>query len=130
MSCTWKNSRAILTAPVSLKIRDVDQYRANAAVAHAHARARANGWKKEEPEDETNYAILCPKCRSANVVLKGRVTDLADPPPTAKFQWRCDTCGYQWVDDGIVEEVAGGQSWPAEEFPARDEDSSEDLDPK
>lgn len=111
--------------PVSLKIRDVDRDRAYAAVAHARARARANGWEKE-PEDEKDYAILCPNCRSAKVVLEGRDSKLTEPPPTAKFQWRCDDCGHQWVDDGILKEVAGGQSWPGEEFPS----PSEEWDPK
>jgi DNA-directed RNA polymerase subunit M/transcription elongation factor TFIIS len=112
--------------PVSLKVREVDLDRAHDAVARARAKARANGNNEEkEPEDEKDYAILCPKCRSAKVVLKGRDTGLAAPPPTAKFRWRCDACGYRWVDDGIVQEVAGGQSWPGEEFPSRDEDSSE-----
>jgi DNA-directed RNA polymerase subunit M/transcription elongation factor TFIIS len=105
--------------PVSLKIRDVDRDRAYAAVARARARARANDGNEKEPEEEKNYAILCPKCHSAEVVLEGRDSDLAEPPPTAKFQWRCDACGYQWVDDGITQEAAGGQSWPGEEFSSR-----------
>lgn len=102
--------------PVNLKIREGDQERARVAVARARARARADDHNEEkEPEDEKDYAILCPKCRSAKVVLKGREPDLTYPPPTAKFRWKCDACGHQWVDDGIVQEVAGGQSWPGDE---------------
>lgn len=105
--------------PVSLKIRDVDQKRAYAAVARARARTSANdGNEEKEPEDEKDFAILCPKCRSAKVVMEGRDTDLAEPPPTAKFQWSCDACGHQWEDEGIVQEAAGGQSWPGEEIPS------------
>jgi DNA-directed RNA polymerase subunit M/transcription elongation factor TFIIS len=120
--------------PVSLKIRDVDRNRAASAVARAWeladlARTKADG-NKEEPEEEKDYAILCPKCHSAEVVLEGRDSELAEPPPTAKFQWRCDACGHQWVDDGIEQEVAGGQSWPGEEFPSRDGDSSEERGQK
>lgn len=110
--------------PVSLKIRDVDRDRAYAAVARARARARANDGNEKEQEDKKDYAILCPKCRAAKVVLVGRDSKLAEPPPTAKFQWSCDACGHQWVDDGILQEVAGGQSWPGEEFPIRNEGSS------
>jgi DNA-directed RNA polymerase subunit M/transcription elongation factor TFIIS len=110
--------------PVSLKIRDVDRDRAYAAVARARARARANDGNEKESEDKKDYAILCPKCRSAKVVLKGRDSMLAEPPPTAKFLWSCDACGHQWVDEGILQEAAGGQSWPGEEFPSRDKDSS------
>jgi DNA-directed RNA polymerase subunit M/transcription elongation factor TFIIS len=111
--------------PVSLKIRNVDRQRAKAAVARAWERAKRNGYV-EDPEEKKDYAILCPKCRSAKVVLEGRDSKLAEPPPTAKFQWRCDACGHQWVDDGIEQKVAGGQSWPGEEFPA----PSEEWDPK
>jgi len=82
--------------------------------------------QKDETEEEKNYAILCPKCRSAKVVLEGRDSKLAEPPPTARFQWRCDACGHLWVDDGIEQKVDGGQSWPGEEFPA----PSEEWDPK
>lgn len=109
---------------VSLKVRDVDRDRALLALQHARdAFWRDN--KEEDPEEEKDYAILCPKCRSAKVVMEGRDSMLAYPPPTARFQWICDACGHQWVDEGIVQEVAGGQSWPGEEFPSRGEDSSE-----
>jgi len=99
--------------PVSLKIRDVDRNRAAAAVARAWeladlARTKADG-NKEEPEEEKDYAILCPKCHSAEVVLEGRDSELAEPPPTAKFQWRCDACGHQWSDEGLEQEVPPGQ---------------------
>jgi hypothetical protein len=107
--------------PVSLKIRDVDRHRAYAAVARARAR-----WGDDDPHDGKDYAILCPKCHSAKIVLKGRDSMLAEPPPTAKFLWSCDACGHQWVDEGITQEAAGGQSWPGEEFPSRDKDSSKD----
>jgi len=99
--------------PVSLKIRDVDRNRAAAAVARAWeladlARTKADG-NKEEPEEEKDFAILCPKCHSAEVVLEGRDSELAEPPPTAKFQWRCDACGHQWSDEGLEQEVLPGQ---------------------
>jgi|SRR5882724_4333877 len=104
-----------ITSFLSLKVRADDLKRADAALP--------------DPDEEKDYAILCPKCRSAKVVLKGYDTDLVPPPPTAKFQWSCDACGHQWVDDGITQEVAGGQSWPGEEFP-RDKGSSEEWNPK
>jgi len=100
---------------LSLEVRADDLKRAHAALDRAD--------EEEEPEDEKDYAILCPKCSSAKVVLKGRATA---PPPPPRFQWSCDACGHQWADEGIEQEVAGGQSWPGEEFPA----PSEDWDPK
>ena len=99
--------------------------------AHA-ALDRAYDEEDDDPEEKKDYAILCPRCRSAKVVLKGRTTALeaSDASPLGvKFQWSCDACGHQWVDGGWVREVAGGQSWPGEEFPSPDKGSSE-WDPK
>jgi hypothetical protein len=104
--------------PVNLKIREVDRRRALAAVARAWERAKRDGYV-EEPEENKDFAILCPKCRSAKVVLEGRDSKLAYPPPTARFQWSCNDCGHRWSDEGIEQEVAGGQSWPGEEFSSR-----------
>jgi DNA-directed RNA polymerase subunit RPC12/RpoP len=84
----------------------------------------------DDPEEKKEFAILCPKCHSAKVVMEGRELDLKEPELAAKFEWRCETCGHQWEDKGLVQEVAGGQSWPGEEFPSHDEKSSEELDPK
>jgi DNA-directed RNA polymerase subunit M/transcription elongation factor TFIIS len=99
---------------LSVEVRADDVKRARAA---SHP-AEGDGEQKDL-EEEKNYAILCPKCHSARVVLEGRDSDLAEPPPMAKFQWSCDSCGYQWVDDGFTQEAAGGQSWPGEEFSSR-----------
>jgi hypothetical protein len=122
--------RGRFDGPVSLKIRDVDRKRAFIALDRAAdaSRRNSNKEKEEDPDEEKDYAILCPKCRSAMVVLEGPDTDLSESPPRDKFQWRCDACGYRWVDDGIVQEVPGGQAWPGEEFPSRDRDSSEERD--
>ena len=81
-------------------------------------RCRACGYYIHPP------GVLCPKCHSAQVVLQRGEPELKEPYFRAKFQWRCDACGYQWVDDGFTKEAAGGQSWPGEEFPSRDKDSS------
>ncbi|HWG39319.1 MAG TPA: hypothetical protein VN658_02125 [Candidatus Acidoferrales bacterium] len=104
--------RGRFNGPVSLKIRDVDRNRALAAFARPHGDNN-----EKAPEDEKDYAILCPKCHSAKVVLEGRDSGMAEPPPTAKFQWSCDACGHQWVDDGILQETAGGQPGREKSFP-------------
>ncbi|MGB9122817.1 MAG: hypothetical protein WCE73_19530 [Candidatus Angelobacter sp.] len=104
---------------LSLEVRADDVKRARAASYPAEG----DGGQKN-PEEEKNCAILCPKCHSAEVVLEGRDSDLAEPPPTAKFQWSCDACGYQWVNEGVLQEVLGGPSWPGEEFPSHDKDDS------
>ena len=113
--------RGRFNGPVSLKVRYIDRDRAFIALDRALDAAWRVHYDNEgkEPEEEKEYAILCPKCRSAQVVLEGRDSELAEPPPTAKFQWSCDACGHQWVDEGILQEAAGGQSWPGEEFSSR-----------
>jgi rubrerythrin len=109
---------------LTLEVRPDDVNRAHAALERAYEEEA-----KDDPE-ETEYAILCPQCHSTKVVLKGRTSTLEANPFGIKFQWICDACGHQWVDNGWVQEVAGGQSWPGEEFPTRDGDSSEERDPK
>jgi DNA-directed RNA polymerase subunit RPC12/RpoP len=109
---------------LSLEVRADDVKRAHAALDRAYEEEGKN-----DPE-ETEYAILCPQCHSAKVFLKGRTSTLDVSPRGVKFQWSCDACGHQWVDNGWVQEVAGGQSWPGEGFPTRDGNSSEERDPK
>jgi DNA-directed RNA polymerase subunit M/transcription elongation factor TFIIS len=110
---------------LSLEVRADDVKRAHAAMD----REVDAEIEEDDPEENKEFAILCPKCHSAKVVLKGRTSTLEASPRGVKYQWSCDACGHQWVDDGWVQEVAGGQSWPGEEFRSRDEDSS-DRDPK
>jgi predicted RNA-binding Zn-ribbon protein involved in translation (DUF1610 family) len=87
-----------------LEVRADDVKRADAALK----RAIDEEIKEADPDDK-DYAVLCPKCRSAKVVMAGRSN-------AEKFQWSCDACGYQWQDEGIAQEAVGGQSWPGEEF--------------
>ena len=123
---------------VSLKVREVDWDRASIALAKAgdagwwdKASWLDNGKEEEGSDEEKDYAILCPKCRSPKVVLVGQDTEvLAESPPRDKFQWSCDACGHQWVDEGVAQELPGGQSWPGEEFPTREGDASEEREPK
>jgi DNA-directed RNA polymerase subunit M/transcription elongation factor TFIIS len=105
---------------ICLEVRADDEKRAHAAML----RAIDKEIEEDDPGEKKEYAILCPECRSAKVVLEGRDLKLADPPSRAKFQWRCDACGHRWVDDGITQEAAGGQSWTGEELPSRNKDSS------
>lgn len=105
---------------ITLEVRAHDVKRAHAA----WERAIDDEFKKEndDPEEKKEYAILCPKCHSAKVVLRGGTSTLEDSaasPLGINFHWSCDACGHQWVDSGIAQEVAGGQSWPGEEFSSR-----------
>jgi hypothetical protein len=81
---------------LTLEVRKSDWKRARAVLAQAV--------KDDYSDDEKDYAVLCPKCRSEMVVMEER-----DPSSTAPYHWHCDVCGHQWSDEGIVEEVPAGQ---------------------
>jgi ribosomal protein L37AE/L43A len=66
--------------------------------------ALAQALEYDDTDDEKDYAVLCPKCRSGAVVLEER-----DSSSTAPFHWHCDACGHQWSNEGIVEEVPAGK---------------------
>lgn len=70
-----------------------------------------------EPEEDP---IRCPKCQSEEVIFNGLVTEppddefpsassAAESPASSsaddapqKFDWTCDSCGYEWKDDGVA----------------------------
>ena len=101
---------------VNVKIRDVDWQRTLARLAHLE---RDSGKEtQEEPEEEQDSRIVCPHCNSEEIVFEGRDwKDSTDPPPTAKFNWSCSACGYQWKDDGIEQEAPAGQKDDLPESP-------------
>ncbi len=59
----------------------------------------------EEPDDETEYAVLCPKCHSQEVFLRDDGPEAQATAAEAKFKWQCDGCGHQWEDEGIEEKL-------------------------
>lgn len=68
---------------------------------------------KDEPasekiEEAADVAIHCPKCHSEEVVFGHMQDEDADTPYPEKHQkivqkydWKCDSCGYEWQDDGV-----------------------------
>ena len=71
---------------LTLEVRESDLKRAHAVLAEDED-------DDDNTDDEKDYAILCPKCRSGAVVL----------------DWHCDACGHRWSDEGIGQEVPAGQ---------------------
>ena len=64
--------------------------------------------EKENSGGKKEFAILCPKCHSAEVVLEEMdAQPVGDPPIASKFQWICDACGHQWEDG----RVGAGSCW-------------------
>ena len=69
--------------------------------------------KAFEPADEPDLELdaeyahtQCPRCHSEDVVF-GESSEDGKPSEqiTDKFQWTCESCGYKWEDDGVVEPV-------------------------
>ncbi len=82
-------------------------------VGYPYARQALQGYEPaneppEEKEDlhglDEDIPATCPKCRSTEVVFEGLAPAPAkeEHDSNRNFQWICDSCGYQWEDEGIV----------------------------
>lgn len=88
---------------VDVRVRDFDQQRAMAALAHAAAREEQ---PQNDTEEETPYTPHCPRCHSTDIVFQSLDLDpVTKSALDSKFNWSCDACGYQWKDDGIEKET-------------------------
>ena len=81
---------------LTVEVMEGDLKRARAALEQA--------FEDDDTEEEEDYAVVCPKCRTEAAVLEER-----DSSSTAPFHWHCDACGYRWSDEGIEQEVPAGK---------------------
>ena len=60
----------------------------------------------KEEEEAGELVVRCPQCHSEEVVFGGGTATLivASDDSSQKYKWICDSCGYQWEDDGIAKE--------------------------
>ncbi len=91
--------KSSFSAGVDLKVRAIDRTRACATLAH-HNSDEPN---ELDPDEDKEFAIVCPKCHSTEVVFEAKDPQVANPIADTKFNWTCDDCGHQWKDDGIVQ---------------------------
>ncbi|HTS37551.1 MAG TPA: hypothetical protein VMH04_17880 [Candidatus Solibacter sp.] len=56
-------------------------------------------------ENQEPVPVRCPKCRSEEVIFEELEppADATKEPP--KFKWVCDSCGNEWIDDGVANEA-------------------------
>jgi DNA-directed RNA polymerase subunit M/transcription elongation factor TFIIS len=81
---------------IDLKVRYVDNQRALYVLSRS---------LPSEPQDQSEYVPVCPKCNSREIVFESLDEQKAASSAfDAKFNWKCDACGYQWKDDGIEKE--------------------------
>jgi DNA-directed RNA polymerase subunit M/transcription elongation factor TFIIS len=87
---------------VYVRVRAVDRENAYQALANA---PDENEQPENMPPEDAEFAVLCPKCHSAEVIFQGQDVEAAPTDGDAKYIWQCDDCGYEWKDDGIVKEL-------------------------
>jgi hypothetical protein len=51
--------------------------------------------ESQDTEQSEEFNIVCPKCKSQDIILN-------DLDSSSKFDWSCDACGHQWLDDGVA----------------------------
>ena len=78
-------------------------------VPWARQAMQKNYFPGDEPVDalaeaEKDIPVRCPKCRSTEVVIERLASEAAKDKASPKFEWICDACGYEWEDDGVVQE--------------------------
>jgi hypothetical protein len=74
--------------------------------------AMRNYFPADEPPEEKldihgedfKVEVRCPKCHSTDVIFERLVSEPTneDARPPSKFNWTCDSCGYEWEDDGVA----------------------------
>jgi DNA-directed RNA polymerase subunit M/transcription elongation factor TFIIS len=65
-----------------------------------------------QPQEETKeIPVACPRCHSTEVIFESltgeedsAIENRAAQDPSSKYQWSCGDCGYEWEDDGILQE--------------------------
>ena len=60
---------------------------------------------KEENDELKEIPVQCPRCHSTEVVLEEAIAPDEEQAAPQKFEWRCDSCGSRWEDDGILKEA-------------------------
>jgi DNA-directed RNA polymerase subunit M/transcription elongation factor TFIIS len=85
---------------VEIKVFLSDSGRARAALA-----SYAPQKEEDVPDDDEQYAVLCPKCHSREVVFEGQDIEAGATAAEAKLNWTCDDCGHKWQDEGIAEKL-------------------------
>lgn len=60
----------------------------------------------KEKEELDELPVRCPKCKSTEVVFEDLVGEPTASAENAasRFKWKCDSCGHEWEDDGVVTE--------------------------
>jgi len=88
---------------VSVQIMQIGLPWARSAMAQYEPEDDQTPKDTAEPEE---VAVSCPQCHSEEVVFEGLTSEPAKgtDDSSQKYQWKCDSCGHQWEDDGVAKE--------------------------
>jgi DNA-directed RNA polymerase subunit M/transcription elongation factor TFIIS len=61
---------------------------------------------QKQGEELEELPVRCPKCQSTEVIFEGLSGEekTATDDSSSRFQWKCDACGHEWEDEGVVKE--------------------------
>ena len=57
----------------------------------------------KDPEPTDDVPVRCPKCHSEEVVFEDLLPG-GSGEELSRYKWKCDSCGSEWEDDGVVED--------------------------
>jgi DNA-directed RNA polymerase subunit M/transcription elongation factor TFIIS len=84
---------------VELKVHALNSRRASNVLA------RYAPEEEEDPDEDAEYAVLCPKCHSPEITFSNAMPDAEDTSAATKYNWSCDACGHEWTDEGIAQKL-------------------------
>ncbi|HST13202.1 MAG TPA: hypothetical protein VLL05_22685 [Terriglobales bacterium] len=89
---------------VSVQVMRIGLPWASQAIAN-YAPANEPPEEKEE-EERKETSVACPKCRSEDVIFEQLTPESGNETDKSKsrFAWVCDSCGYEWEDEGVANE--------------------------
>jgi DNA-directed RNA polymerase subunit M/transcription elongation factor TFIIS len=61
--------------------------------------------EEEDPDEDAEYAVMCPKCHSQEITLNNSAPNAVSQSAETKFNWICDACGHEWTDEGTAQKI-------------------------
>lgn len=96
-----ENFKGSFESGVDLKVFPEDSHRASEVLDRYAPDLMKRDDDIPEDEEELDYAVTCPKCRSEDIVFEGGEAEAENEKFLAQYRWTCAACGHQWQDKGI-----------------------------
>ena len=92
--------KASFDGGVELKVHSLNSHRAFDALT-----LYAPEEEEKDPDEDAEYAVVCPKCHSQEITFSNAVPEAAATSAETKYNWTCDACGHEWTDEGIAQKL-------------------------